>query len=164
MVNGSVVTNGIPSFSKPKVVIFDYGRTLYDQEGGKFFPEVRKILEYLHPKYRLAIVSITNEGAPPEARLKALEKAGIRKFFSTIFFHEKDKDELLERVLQETGVKPSELILVDDRAKRSITWGNKRGAITIWLRKGRFAQELPNEETGIPTYIIENLYDLKELL
>ena len=91
MAHGSVLRNGVPLSSKPKAVIFDYGRTLYDREGERFFLEAREVLEYLRPKYRLAIVSIANEGDPPEARLKALEEAGIRQHFSMILFHRSEE-------------------------------------------------------------------------
>ena len=61
-----------------KAVIFDYGRTLYDRENDRFFPEVRELLEYLHPKYKLAIVSIAKENLQAEERLKALKSSGSK--------------------------------------------------------------------------------------
>ncbi len=146
-----------------KAVIFDYGRTLYDRENGKFFPEAKSVLDYLSRKYVLAIVSIAKED-PAEERVAALKKAGLYEYFSSLMFHESDKGPLFEDTLKKLNVKPDEIAVVDDRVKRGIAWGNNNGAITIWLRRGKFADELPDAETGKPTYVIGNLIEIKNLL
>lgn len=149
---------------KIRAVIFDYGRTLYDRNKGQFFPEVKEVLEYLYPKYKLAIVSIAKENFPADERVKQLKTMGFEKYFSSMLFDELQKDRLFDETLSKFKVKPAETALVDDRVQRGIAWGNKHGAITIWYRNGKFANELPDSLTGSPTYTIDNLSSLKEIL
>lgn len=147
-----------------KAVIFDYGRTLHDKEKNAFFPEVEDVLGYLFTKYKLAIVSVAR-GEPAEERIAALKMAGLSKYFSSMMFHETvDKDLLFRDTLNKLRVLPKETAVVDDRVQRGIIWGNKNGALTIWFQNGKFSDELPNEETGMPSYVIKNLAELKRIL
>ncbi len=149
---------------KIKAIMFDYGRTLYDRDRKQFFPEVRQVLEYLYPRYKLAIVSIAKENFPAEERIKQLEVSGFDRYFSSMLFDESHKDHLFSETLEKFKLKPIDAAFVDDRVQRGITWGNKHGAMTIWYRNGKFANELPDASTGNPTYTIENLSSLKEIL
>ena len=54
--------------------------------------------------------------------------------------------------------------MVGDRAYREIKFGNKLGCKTYWINKGKWADQLPNEETGQPDYVISSVEDLLELL
>ncbi|WP_149404024.1 HAD hydrolase-like protein, partial [Dictyobacter arantiisoli] len=85
---------------------------------------------------------------------------GIEPYFRLIRFSQKDKDHLYESVLSELALNPFEVAIVDDRVIRGIRWGNKRGATTVWLKKGKFSHEEPSEDTGIPTYTIQNIEEL----
>lgn len=147
-----------------KAIIFDYGRTLFDRENNKFFPETPEILNYLSKKYKLAIVSITTDRSPPKERIKKLEEAGIINYFYPILFDPLNKDHLFQEALLKLNITPSELAIVDDRMFRGIKWGNKNGAMTVWLRAGKFSNETPNDETGKPSHTIINLLSLKNLL
>ncbi len=147
-----------------KVIIFDYGRTLYDRDNNQFFPEVKELLDYLFPKYKLAIVSIAKENFPAEERIKQLKAFGFDKYFSSMLFDESQKDHLFEQTLDKFGLKPTEAVFVDDRVQRGVAWGNKHGGMTIWFRNGKFANELPDMITGTPSYTIDNLSSLKGIL
>jgi len=147
-----------------KAVIFDYGRTLYDRENSDFFPETYEVLDYLHLKYKLAIVSIATDKDPPETRIRALKERNLFNHFESVLFDSFDKDHLFVDTLEKLKITPKEVAIVDDRVMRGITWGNKNGAMTVWLRGGKFADELPNSETGKPSHTIENLLSLKNLL
>ena len=156
---------GATNNGKPiKAVVFDYGRTLYDRDNSDFFPETSDVLEYLYPKYILSIVSIATEKDPPENRIRALKEKDFLKYFRHTLFHSSDKDHLFAYLLNQLDVNPDEVAVVDDRVFRGIAWGNKHGAMTVWLRGGKFADELPNSKTGEPSYTIENLLSLKDLL
>ena len=149
---------------KVKAVIFDYGRTLYDRDKDRFFPEVNEILEYLSKKYKLAIVSVAKENFPAAERLKALKSAGLDGYFSSILFDDSQKDHLFDETLDKFNIKPEEAAFVDDRVQRGIAWSNKHSALTIWFRNGKFSNELPDKLTGNPTYTIDNLLLLKKIL
>ena len=144
-----------------KVIIFDFGRTLYDRDNDRFFPEVPEVLEKLAPKYKLVIVSMAVSDDPEERR-KILKENNLEKYFDSMIFVKQDKDSAYEKVILDLRVNPEEIVIVDDRVKRGIAWGNRIGATTIWFRNGKFKDDLPDEKTGKPDYIINNL--LKILL
>jgi len=45
-----------------------------------------------------------------------------------------------------------------------LKYGNLRGHPTVWLQKGKFADELPNEETKSPTFTIRTLEELADII
>lgn len=146
-----------------KAIILDWGRTLYDRENDWLFPEAEQLLDYLSKKYKLAIVSLaTNE--LPEERQRLIRDLGIADYFEMILIDSKDKDQMYEQVLQQLEITPQELAVVDDRVIRGICWGNRKGAKTIWFKKGKFSDELPNEQTGNPDHTIGDLKELYNLL
>lgn len=75
-----------------------------------------------------------------------------------------DKDEMYERALIDLNILPKNVVVVDDRMIRGIAWGNHRGATTIWLQKGKFADELPTAETGEPAFIVRDILEVINLL
>jgi FMN phosphatase YigB (HAD superfamily) len=93
-----------------------------------------------------------------------LRDAGLERYFAAIQFVPSDKDRAYAEVLAARGVRPDEIAIVDDRALRGIAWGNRHGATTIWLRRGRFAAELPDATTGLPTYTIADVTEVARLL
>lgn len=145
------------------LIIFDWGRTLYDHENERLFPETKEVLEYLSKKYALAIVSLATNGNIAK-RWKIIIENDLGKYFNSILFDPENKDRLYEITLKTLAVKPSKVVIIDDRTVRGIQWGNRHGTVTIWLKKGKFSNEGPNKETGNPTHIIKNLASLKTLL
>ena len=145
-----------------KAIIFDWGRTLFDSENSVLFPQTKQILEMMSQRYVLAIVSLASDGNV-EKRKNIVCATEIETYFQSIRFSQTDKDSLYESTLVELALNPYEVAIVDDRIIRGIKWGNTRGAATIWLRKGKFAHEEPNEDTGMPTYIIQNIGELCQL-
>lgn len=146
-----------------RLIIFDWGRTLYDNKGGRLFPETIDLLQNLSKKYKLAIVSLVTDG-DFEKRRKILRENNLNQYFSSILFTQTDKDELYDRTLSNLNVEPRNVVIVDDRVIRGVKWGNKRGTKTIWLKNGKFSDDLPTEETGQPTNTITNLKDLQKIL
>jgi FMN phosphatase YigB (HAD superfamily) len=146
-----------------KVVVFDWGRTLHDPDTNDLFPGVRELLTDLSKKYTLALITLPSSETAEERRRK-IEHLGVAKFVPHIFVAETDKAQTFEKLLKDLNVDAEEIVIIDDRAIRGIAWGNAKGATTIWLRKGKFADELPNEQTGQPTHTIHELSKLSDLL
>lgn len=149
-----------------KAIIFDWGRTLYDNERGALAAGVPGLLMTLGQRYTLAIVSLVSgdyERRTAERRA-VLRATALEPLFAAVRFVPADKDRAYVDTLAELGVQESEVAIVDDRARRGIAWGNRHGALTIWLRRGRFAAELPDAETGIPSHTIADLSELARLL
>lgn len=149
-----------------KLVIFDWGRTLYDPESEALFPETKNVLEYLKSKnYTLAIVALATAGQTKiDERLKIIEKEELIPFFASIKFDVENKDKMYADTLTELGYETRDTVVVDDRVLRGICWGNKNGCQTIWFKNGKFAEESPNEETGLPEYTITSLKELEDIL
>lgn len=157
---------------KIRGVIFDWGRTLFDNKSGGFFPETPHVVDFLRKTYPLAIVSVlgdTKEGekglSSVQGRLDALEKSGLRDRFDRVLFTEdkKGKPELICKVVMDSWRrKPEEILIVDDRMLQ-LAWPIRLGFQTAWLMRGKFAEEFPDDETGNPGLVITSLTDLLEL-
>ncbi len=148
-------------------IIFDWGRTLYDSDHAALFPEAVRVVERLSARYALAIVALITRGdfeTAEEERRAILRASGLEQHFSSPLFAPADKDSLYPLALRRLCLSPREVAIVDDRVIRGVRWGNRAGATTIWLRRGQFAQELPDEETGAPTHTIANLVQLLDIL
>lgn len=146
-----------------KLVVLDWGRTLHDQEHGGLFPGVPELVSDLSKRYTLALVSRAGSESA-ERRRQRIEPSGIKEYFKSVLVTDADKDALYEKVLADLRVEPQRVIVVDDRTVRGIAWGNRRGATTVWLCKGKFADEVPNEKTGEPTHTITDIAQLRDLL
>ena len=143
-------------------IIFDWGRTLHDPVTDMLFPGVKELIPELSKKYTLAVVSLAKSDTPEERR-KIIEKSGIAGHFQTILVGGEDKDEMYERVLLELNISPHKVIVVDDRTVKGVAWGNRKGAQTIWFKNGKFSEELPDEQTGEPTYTVSTISELKKI-
>ncbi len=142
-----------------KAIIFDWGRTLYDSEQGKIFPETMQVIDELSKKYQLALVSLATQGNIEERHL-LLKQERLESYFVSILFAQTGKDHLYVLTLTTLGLQSEEVVIVDDRIKR----GKRNGATTIWVRRGKFMNELPGDETEKPTYTITTLQDMYHIL
>ena len=150
-----------------KAVIFDWGRTLYDSDAKTEYPESGLVLEQLKARgYRLALVSLVSPlaNATLEERERQIEKSPLRKYFEIARVTDEDKDQLFDEVVEKLNFPRSEILIVDDRVVRGIRYGNKNGHPTIWVQKGKFANELPNADTGKPTHVVNSLREIPLLI
>ena len=152
-------------FAVAKMIIFDYGRTLYDRETDDFFPDAIPIVRTLAEKYRLSIVSVSSADEE-ETRIEALREKGILDHFEEIVFTENGdaKSKEYEALLRKVDLKANEVVVVDDYIIRGIAWGNAAGATTVWFRNGKFADLDPTDETGDPDFTIHSLSELLKIL
>ena len=147
-----------------KLIVFDWGRTLFDNDANALFPDTKELLAHLAMKYTLTIVSISKP-EHIEHRERVINEHSLRPVFASIMFvGSNEKDAAYAKTLQQLGVAPQETVIVDDRVVRGIAWGNRNGGTTIWLKKGKFGNELPNEKTGTPTHTIHELKELYKLI
>jgi FMN phosphatase YigB (HAD superfamily) len=148
-----------------KAIIFDWGRTLFDIDAKKEFSDSEEVLSYCKQKgYRLCVASIARSDTA-EKRKNQIETSSLYKYFEmTEVTDGKEKDEMLDELVQKLNLPREEILLVDDRVVKSIKYGNKNGHPTVWLQKGPFANELPSSDTGTPTYTIKSLLKLKNII
>src|SRR5437016_4629208 len=123
-----------------KLIIFDWGRTLYDNKHRRLFPETTSILKKLGRRYLLAVVSLAGRNNI-QRRVEFILRKKINRYFRLILFDIKDKDLLYDSVIKALRVRSINTIVVDDRIIRGIKWGNRHGAKTIWLKRGKFSNE-----------------------
>ena len=89
---------------------------MYEEtEGIPLMPYAREILEYLKPKYRLALASSTSGGAVE----RQLRNAGVIDFFETrttgeMVVHSKPDPEIYLMACRSLGVEPHECVAVED--------------------------------------------------
>jgi len=148
-----------------KYIIFDWGRTIYDPETKQLFPETINTLSYLKAKYDMAIVALATKGEHIiEERMNFIKENNLDKYFTEILMDIENKDSLYEAFINKFNIVPEKLIIVDDRVVRGIKWGNNFGCTTVWVKNGKFSEELPYNETGQPTYTIKNIGELVGIL
>ena len=143
-----------------KAIIFDWNRTLWDKENGALFAETKDILEHYKQKTRLALAS-NLEGGNREEKLDLISKHNLSHYFDLAEFQEEKKDQIFEKIIQHWGLKPEEVAIVDDKAKKIVSFGRRTGATTIWLKKGKYAGELPDDD---PDHVIYSLAELKRIV
>ena len=133
-------------------IIFDWGGTLHDSGKG-LVPQAREVLTFLAEQHDLLLVSLVSGDMAEQI----FERCGLRPYFKSITFVKEDKDAAYEAALKKYDLDPTQVVVVDDRAIRGIAWGNRRGATTIWLRRGKWSGQKPFTP---PTHIIGELGEL----
>lgn len=153
---------------KIKAIIFDWGRTLYDVDNKKEISDSEEVLIYCKQKgYKICVASLARPltGDNVEERRKQIENSTLGKYLDMVEVSDvKEKDEMLDVLVKKLNLSKEEILFVDDRIVKSIKYGNKNGHPTAWLKSGPFASELPSLETGMPTFTIETLSELKNLI
>ena len=86
-----------------------------ETDGIPLMPYAREILEYLKPKYRLALASSTNGGAVE----RQLRNAGVIDYFETrttgeMVNHSKPDPEIYLMACRSLGLEPEECVAVED--------------------------------------------------
>lgn len=148
----------------PKAIIFDWGRTLFDNDLKRVVEAAEEILRFCKEHgCRLALVSKVNSSDAVEQRTALIEGSPLSQYLEMFFVTDQDKDSFYDKVVSRWNLPSPEIMIVDDRTIRGIKYGNARGHQTVWLQKGKYAGELPDEETGQPTYIINELRELKDI-
>ncbi len=143
-------------------IIFDWGRTLHDPVTNTLFDGVIELIPELSKKYTLALVSLAKIDTP-EVRRKMIDESGIAEYFQIVLVGGENKDEMYERVLSEFNISPEKVAVIDDRTVKGIAWGNRKGALTVWFKNGKFADELPDEQTGHPSFTVATIPELKKI-
>lgn len=145
-----------------KAVIFDYSWTLFNPETDSLYPEAPELLKKLHKKgYKLAVVSRAGDVSQ---RLDEMSGMGLSKYFEVVEAVPVGQAKEFSTILQKLGVKGEECVVVGDRVKSEILEGNRIGAKTVWVRRGNFADEEPENEMEEPKEILDSLDGLESIL
>ena len=102
-------------------------------------------------------------GRPARQRNK-IDRLGLAPHFDKIVNEgPRSHDYWFRELLKEHDLSTGEVACVGDRAQDEIRTGNRMGLTTVWLKKGRFAEEEPAEGDR-PDYQIRYLAQLPTLL
>jgi len=125
--------------------------------------EHRELLEWLRPRYRLALISNFDHG--PTAR-RVLDRAGMTSSFELILISEeigqrKPHAAIFEVACQALRITPAEAIFIGDSPSIDIAGAKGVGMGAIWLdRKGdRLDEAIPP-----PDHIVKRLEEIKGIL
>lgn len=136
-----------------RVIIFDFNRTLYDPEAGRLAADCLRVLTELRQQgFLLGLIA---QAAP--SRRELIRNLGLEKLFTEIILSESKGKTDFERLLKRTGAKPEQSFVVGDRVRKEIAIGNRLGMRTIWVRQGRFAEELPRRTEEQPRETVSSL-------
>ena len=137
---------------------------VYNTEGVediKPFPDAVQTLQELRQAgYLLFLVTL---GRTVRQKNK-IDRLGIAQFFNRIINEgPPSHDYWFSELLEEYRLDPREVVCVGDRTHDEIRAGNRLGCTTVWLRRGRFAEETPSEGDR-PDHQIRYLAQLPTLL
>lgn len=135
-------------------ILFDYNRTVFDPDTGNLYPGVSDLLSDLSGSHELFLLSKNEPG-----RGEGLEKLGIASLFRGIRFTDRKTEDDFRTLLGD----PSGVLVVGDRARGELAIGKRLGCITVWVRNGKFADELP-EAGKEPTYVIDDIREVRDII
>jgi len=142
-----------------KAIIFDYNRTIYDPESGSQYPEVQDLLAELRKRgFKTFLISKGDE----ERRMQITELGLLSLFDDITVVKEKSREDFQRYIeLCPAGTK---VYVVGDRVRKEIRFGNELGAKTVWLKKGKFSDELPEDDSEKPHFTISSLNEVLDIL
>lgn len=138
-------------------IIFDWKRTLFNPNTQKLMPHTKKVIASLH-RQRMNLVLI-GKGDP--SLVDDVQRLGLSPYFSEIRFTGTEKN---IETFSSFVTNPKQTYVVGDRVRGEIKIGNQLGAITIWIKQGKFAHELPLAADEIPQITIRNIRELERTL
>ena len=149
---------------KPKIkaIIFDWVDTLYERDKD-LFPFTLNVVKYLSQKYKLGLISLASE-ENLKKRKHEIETSPIYSYMDYVIIDQTKTPKQYNDCMKEMGVTPDQTMVVDDRTIRGILVGNKLGCKTCWVTKGKYANQVPDEQTGEPDYRIESIEELLDML
>lgn len=154
---------------KLEAVIFDWNETLADKSKGKIFPWSERVLQHLLARgYKMGLISLAKTGDTREKRIAnreiEIKGSGLKDYFTHVLVEEVKTPEQFVECMRQLNVRPESTLVVDDRTVRGIQIGNQLGCQTAWVQRGEYSGEVPNAETGEPTYRINSVEDLLAIL
>lgn len=126
-------------------------------------PEHRELLDWLRPRYRLALISNFDHG--PTAR-QILDQTGLTAFFDLILISDelgqrKPHAAIFETACQALRIRPHEAIFIGDSPSIDIAGAKRVGMGAIWLN--RWGEHL-DASIPRPDHIVTALEEIRSIL
>jgi len=151
-------------YTMVKAIIFDWGRTLWDNDNSVLFPDSKDVLEYLKMKgYRLAVLSIS---LPErfEQKYETIANSGLARYFDKVLVSTKKEKEEIDEINRVWNFEYKDIAIIGDQVIREVAVANKLGMKSILVKRGKFADQITTQETGTPTHTISTVAELKSIL
>lgn len=143
-----------------KIIIFDFNRTLYDPERRVLLDDALMVLQTLQQRgFALYLLS---HAVPWRVRL--LDEFGLRQYFTKILMSEQKTLGQVQEIIEHAKADLSQSFMVGDRIKSEISLGKLVGLKTIWVRRGKFSDEVPENNDEQPQYIVQSLKALLTII
>lgn len=140
-----------------KAVIFDWIGTLYERGKGAY-PDSKETLESLkRGGIKMSLISLSKD---PDARKLQIKNSGLESYFDYVIIDREKNATQYFACMHLMNSDNRTTLIVDDRTKRGIKIGTEIFCPTAWIERGDYAHELPNAETGQPTYTIKTVKDI----
>lgn len=136
-------------------IIFDYNRTIFDPEKNNLYSGVFEMLKRLAGKHELFLIS-----RKELSRKDRFEKLGIKKYFQKIRFVDEKNIETFKALIGDS----KKVLVIGDSIRDEIKIGNRLGLITVRLKKGRFANEMPASPEEKPMFNISKITELEKII
>ncbi len=121
-------------------------------------------MEHLKVKgYRMAVLSVSPQDRFDE-KYSIIAQSGIAPYFEKVLVSVKKEEEEIDAINSIWNLPYKDIAIVGDRVVREVAIANKLGMVSIWVKRGIFANEFPTPETGGPTFIISTISELKSIL
>jgi|SRR3989344_8602878 len=140
-------------------IIFDWKQTLYDPDSGKLIAGAEDVLSYLQG--RNVTVYLIGKGA--DDMYDEVIRLRVRPYFKDILFVGTEKHpHHFKKFVHKTS--PAYTLIIGDKLNSEIEVGNLLGATTIQVRQGKFASDVPENQSQNPDIIVNNLPELLSIL
>lgn len=136
-------------------IIFDYNRTIFDPDTDNLYSGVLELFKKISIKHGLFLIS-RNE----PSRKDRLEKLNIKKYFQKVLFVNEKSKHLFKEITGDT----KNVIVVGDSISDEIKIGNQLGFITVRLKKGKFATEIPKNKNEFAKFEITDINELETII
>lgn len=136
-------------------IIFDYNRTIFNPDTNNLYDGALEVLQNLSITHELFLVSKNEYN-----RENMMKTLGINDYFKKIVLVDnKTVDIFTELVGEDKNV-----LIVGDRIKGEIYLGNLLGFNTVWVKQGKFSNDIYANEKEKPNYIINELRELLKII
>ncbi len=143
-----------------RVIIFDFNRTIYDPDTQQLIEDAELMLQHLTSQgFILFLISRAEQG-----REELIESLGLRRYFKRIHIVQDKVQQDFAALIDNKLIDRRTSFIIGDQVKKEIRIGNWLGLKTIWLRRGKFADELPEADGEHPTHTIESLNGLLSIV
>jgi len=145
--------------TKKGLIILDFNRTLYDPDIADMVPGSKEFLEKYSKDYILAII-----GKGDEKRRKIIDDLGLINFLSYMTIVEEKTLEQFQCLIKQYPFPTSKIWSIGDRTKKEMKYSNLCNVNTIWLKSGKFAEELPSSKEETPNYTVTSFKEIEDII